>query len=118
MHAHVSLKRGPDGRFSDDDLAGVLQDATDKVAGSYGAQGTPEVLKIIEILGMEQARAWGVCTFNEFRKFLGLKVMESFEEWNPDPEIAVRPSLLDTRSSSLNALSILERCQEVVWPYR
>jgi hypothetical protein len=26
---------------------------------------------------------------NEFRHFLGLKRFESFEEWNPDPEIAV-----------------------------
>lgn len=86
----ISLKRGPDGRFSDDDLAGILQDATEKPAASYRARGTPGVLKIIEILGMEQARAWGVCTFNEFRKFLGLKVLESFEEWNPDPVIAVR----------------------------
>ena len=83
------LQRGPDGRFSDDGLAAVLQDATEKPAGAYRARGTPEVLRIIEMLGMEQARSWGVCTFNEFRKFLGLKVLESFEEWNPDPEIAV-----------------------------
>ena len=31
------------------------------------------MLRLVEILGIEQARAWGVCTMNEFRKFLGLK---------------------------------------------
>lgn len=87
-----SLQRGPDGRFSDDDLADILQHATEKPAGAYRARGTPEVLRIIEMLGMQQARSWGVCTFNEFRAFLGLKPMESFEEWNPDPDVAVRES--------------------------
>jgi hypothetical protein len=46
-------------------------------------------LRVVEILGIMQARQWGVCTMNEFRHFLGLKRFESFEEWNPDPEIAV-----------------------------
>lgn len=31
---------------------------------------------------------------NEFRKFLGLKQFETFEEWNPDPSVAVRYLLL------------------------
>lgn len=39
-------------------------------------------------MGMEQARRWGVCTMNEFRKYLGLKQFETFEEWNKDPVIA------------------------------
>lgn len=59
------------------------------MAGAYRARGTPAVLRIIEIMGMEQGRAWGVCTMNEFREFLGLKRFDSFEEWNRDPEIAV-----------------------------
>jgi linoleate 10R-lipoxygenase len=41
-------------------------------------------------MGLEQARSWGVCTMNEFRQYLGLKQFESFEEWNPDPAVAVR----------------------------
>ncbi|KAI8981356.1 heme peroxidase [Trametes punicea] len=84
----AGLQRGPDGRFSDDDLAKILQDATEKAAGTYRARGTPAVLRIVEIMGMVQARQWGVCTMNEFRSFLGLKRFASFEEWNPDPEIA------------------------------
>lgn len=87
---HHSLKRGPDGKFSDDALAGILQDATENPASSYGGHGTPACLRVIEIMGILQARAWGVCSMNEFRKFLSLKPFESFEEWNPDPEIAVR----------------------------
>ncbi|CDO73377.1 hypothetical protein BN946_scf185013.g11 [Trametes cinnabarina] len=83
-----NLKRGPDGRFSDDDLARVLQDATEKPAGTYRARGSPAVLRIVDMMGMVQARQWGVCTMNEFRTFLGLKRFASFEEWNPDKEIA------------------------------
>ncbi|KAH9932122.1 heme peroxidase [Epithele typhae] len=86
----ANLTRGPDGRFDDDALAGVLHDATDKMAGSYGARGSPPVLRLVEVLGMTQARKWGVCTMNEFREFLKLKRFESFEEWNSDPEIAVQ----------------------------
>ncbi|KAJ6512310.1 heme peroxidase [Mycena vulgaris] len=60
------LTRGKDGKFSDDAIAQILQDATDSPA----------------------ARQWSVCTMNEFRQFLGLRRFQSFEEWNPDPEIA------------------------------
>ncbi|GLB40814.1 putative heme peroxidase [Lyophyllum shimeji] len=82
------LKRGSDGRFSDDDLAEILYTATENPAGAFRGRGTPAVLRLVEIMGIEQARAWGVCTMNEFRKFLGLKPFKTFEEWNPDPEIA------------------------------
>ncbi|KAJ7443813.1 heme peroxidase [Mycena latifolia] len=82
------LERGPDGKFSDDDLTKILLDATESPAGAFGAQGTPVVLRVIEIMGILQARKWGVCTMNEFRKFLGLKQFNDFEDWNPDPEIA------------------------------
>ncbi|KAJ7704765.1 heme peroxidase [Mycena rosella] len=82
------LQRGPDGKFSDDAIAKILLDATESPAGAYGARGTPGVLRVIEIMGILQARQWGVCTMNEFRQFLGLKQFEDFEEWNPDPAIA------------------------------
>ncbi|KAF5372301.1 hypothetical protein D9615_009236 [Tricholomella constricta] len=84
----AGLKRGADGRFSDDDLAEVLHSATENPAGAFRGRGTPEVLRLVEVMGIEQSRAWGVCTMNEFRKFLGLKQFETFEDWNPDPEIA------------------------------
>jgi hypothetical protein len=46
-------------------------------------------MKVVEVMGMEQARKWGVCTMNEFRQFVGLKRYESFKEWNPTGDIAV-----------------------------
>lgn len=82
------LTRGPDGKFSDDDLARILQNATESPAGAFRGQGTPAVLRIAEIVGIQQARQWGLCTMNEFRQFLGLRPFDTFEEWNPDPAIA------------------------------
>jgi linoleate 10R-lipoxygenase len=83
------LKRGDDSKFPDDGLAKILLDATNTPGGAWRARGTPGVFRILEILGIQQARQWGVCTMNEFRKFLGLKPFEKFEEWNSDAEIAV-----------------------------
>ncbi|KAF8209473.1 heme peroxidase [Mycena galopus ATCC 62051] len=83
----AGLVRGPDGKFSDDDIAKILLDATENPAGAYRARGTPEVLRVIEIMGILQARQWGVCTMNEFREFLGLKTFSTFEEWNSDPAV-------------------------------
>ncbi|KAJ7176578.1 heme peroxidase [Mycena filopes] len=81
------LQRGPDGRFKDGDLAHILHDSTSWRAGAYKARGIPEVLRVIETLGIEQARRWGTCSMNDFRRFLGLKPYGSFEEWNPDPVV-------------------------------
>jgi hypothetical protein len=57
-----SLKRDGKGRFNDADLAKILQDATEWRAREFGARGTPEVLRVIEIMGMKQARSWGTCS--------------------------------------------------------
>ncbi|CAE7063912.1 unnamed protein product [Rhizoctonia solani] len=69
------IKRGSDGRFSDDDLAFILQNATESVAHRYGARGTPEVFKVIEILGIEQARRWGVMLDERVQDTHGLKAL-------------------------------------------
>nr|GAT58858.1 predicted protein [Mycena chlorophos] len=82
------LQRNSDGRFSDADLAKILHDSTSWRAGAYKARGIPEALRVIEILGIEQARRWGACSMNDFRRFLGLKPFSTFEEWNTDPTIA------------------------------
>ncbi|CAE7200257.1 unnamed protein product [Rhizoctonia solani] len=81
------ITRGPDGRFKDDDIARILQDATEHPARRYGARGTPEVLRIIEIMSMLQARRWGVCTMNEFRERMGLQRFKEFKDWNSNPEV-------------------------------
>ncbi|KIM21654.1 hypothetical protein M408DRAFT_333328 [Serendipita vermifera MAFF 305830] len=84
----AGLKRTANGPFADHDLARILHGATDQVACAYGARGIPAVMKPVEIMGIEQARKWGVCTMNEFRQFVGLKKYDSFKEWNPTPGIA------------------------------
>ncbi|QRV89047.1 kinase domain protein [Ceratobasidium sp. AG-Ba] len=82
------LKRGPDGRFNDAELAQVIQKATASVASAFKARGTPPVLRTPEIIRIMSSRRWGVCSLNEFRKFIGLKPHSTFAEWNSDPEIA------------------------------
>ncbi|THH10719.1 hypothetical protein EW146_g8291 [Bondarzewia mesenterica] len=82
------LKRQADNTFNDKDLANVLKDAMEHPASAFKARGTPHVMRLHEIMGIESNRRWGVCSLNEFRKFLGLKPYASFLEWNPNPEIA------------------------------
>lgn len=81
------LKRGPDGKFNDDHLASILYASIESPAGAFGGLNTPDFLRFIEILGIRQARGWGLGTFNEFREFMGLKRYKSFEEWSNNPEI-------------------------------
>lgn len=56
--------------------------------GRFGANHIPAVMKSIETLGIVQARKWQVSSLNQFRKALGLEPYKSFEEINPDPEVA------------------------------
>jgi hypothetical protein len=48
--------------FADADLANIIQSATETVAASFQARGSPEWMRVIEILSIEQAREWGTCT--------------------------------------------------------
>ncbi|KAG1717309.1 heme peroxidase [Suillus paluster] len=80
---------GPNaGAFKDSELANYIMNATSQHAAAFGARGTPSVMRLHEIMGIEANRSWGVCSLNDFRKFLGLKTYSSFLEWNPDVEIA------------------------------
>ncbi|KAF7796357.1 hypothetical protein EIP86_007534 [Pleurotus ostreatoroseus] len=82
-------KDGKDqGKFKDEELADVLYQATTNPAHAFGAKGTPGCMRLHEIMGIMQSRKWGVCSLNDFRRFLGLKPYSSFLEWNPDPEVA------------------------------
>ncbi|KAK0469345.1 linoleate diol synthase [Desarmillaria tabescens] len=82
------MVRRKDGYFKDEDLAKILHDATDEPAAAFRARGTPPSMRLHEILGIEQNRHWGVCSLNDFRKFLGLRPFSTFLEWNSDPNIA------------------------------
>jgi hypothetical protein len=37
-------------------------------AAAFGARGTPHIMKLHEIMGIETNWRWGVCSLNEFRK--------------------------------------------------
>lgn len=67
------LTRDPKtGRFDDEQLATILQNATEAEAGAFRARGIPEVLRVVEVMGIEQARSWGTCTVSWFVVWFGL----------------------------------------------
>lgn len=80
--------RGPDGRFSDDDLVNSLATAIEQPGGAFGAQNVPRIMKPVEILGILRGRKWNLAGLNEFRKHFGLKAYDTFEEINSDPAVA------------------------------
>jgi hypothetical protein len=60
------IKRGPDGKFRDVDLAEIIKDCIEEPAHAFGAHGTPASLKMVDIMGQLQARElFNVCTMNE-----------------------------------------------------
>jgi hypothetical protein len=60
------LHRGPNGSFSDVDLGEIIKDCIEEPAHAFGAHGTPESLKIVDIMGQLQARdVFNVCSLNE-----------------------------------------------------
>lgn len=84
----ASLKRQADGTFNDDDLVKILTESIEDVAGSFGANRVPNILRSVEILGIIQARTWNLATLNEFREFAGLTRHATFEDINPDKNVA------------------------------
>lgn len=52
----------------------LTMDRIREPAGAFKARGTPEVLRIVEIMTIRQSRTWGVCNLNEFRKVCGMSV--------------------------------------------
>ncbi|KAL7269861.1 hypothetical protein RUND412_007453 [Rhizina undulata] len=84
----ADLKRTKDGSYNDDDLVKILQESIEDVAGAFGARNVPHIMRLVEILGIEQSRKWKVASLNEFREFFGLKAHATFEDINSNPEIA------------------------------
>ena len=84
----ADLQRANDGKFSDDAMVKILTESIEDVAGSFGANRVPEILRAVEILGIKQARSWNLATLNEFREFFGLAKHETFEDINSDPEVS------------------------------
>ena len=82
------FKRGPDGKFKDEDLVNCLKASMDDPAGIFGARQVPKILRVVEVMGIAQARKWQVASLNEFREFFGLKRHEKFADINSDKDIA------------------------------
>lgn len=81
------LERQADGKFKDEDLVRILKEAMDDPAGAFGARMIPKALKVVEVLGIMQARKWQVASLNEFREFFGLKKYDTFDQINSNPDI-------------------------------
>jgi len=107
-----SLKRGPNGSFEDGDIANVLHIATESAACAFKARGIPSVLRVIEIMGIEQGRAWGACSLNEFRKSVGLKrEVPSQSSPIPSPDICAQPmKALRNGIRILRSTRLLQTC--------
>ncbi|PKK42132.1 hypothetical protein CI102_14625 [Trichoderma harzianum] len=82
------LERNSDGSFPDEQLVEIVQDATESVAGAFGAQNVPAILKVVEMYGIEQGREWGLASLNELRQFFKLEPYSSFADVTTDPSIA------------------------------
>lgn len=78
------MQRKDDGTFDDEQLVSILKDSIEDCANSFGARQVPTVMRAIEVLGIEQARAWNCATLNEFRKHFNLTPHNTFEDINPD----------------------------------
>ncbi|RMZ75993.1 hypothetical protein DV738_g5153, partial [Chaetothyriales sp. CBS 135597] len=74
--------------FCDEDLADILSDATEDVAGAFGPRNVPLVMRLVETMGIKQARAWNVATLNELRKFIKLDPHKTFEDITHDETTA------------------------------
>jgi hypothetical protein len=84
----AGLTRNAAGGFDDAGLVSILASTTEDVAGAFGARNVPTALRAIEILGINQGRNWGTASLNEVRKFFKLKPHATFQDINPDPDVA------------------------------
>ncbi|KAI9364688.1 heme peroxidase [Pilaira anomala] len=76
------------GKFSDEDIIRVLRAGFNQSASEIGnGQNTPAALEHVEIAGIQQARTLNTCYFNEFRKFLNLTTLNTFEDFSEKKEV-------------------------------
>ncbi|CAO3650158.1 unnamed protein product [Cunninghamella echinulata] len=83
--AHRDLKTGS---FHDADIAKLLRRGFNQVASELGnGLATPAALAPIEIAGIMQARSLRCCYFNEFREYLKLTPLKTFEDFSEKVEV-------------------------------
>ncbi|CAK7563354.1 MAG: hypothetical protein SEPTF4163_001221 [Sporothrix epigloea] len=88
MRTFGGFKRSADGTFNDNELVNCINDAIEDVAGAFGANNVPSAMRCVEVLGILQARKWNLAGLNEFRKHFSLEPYKTFEDINPDPQVA------------------------------
>ncbi|KAF2273329.1 heme peroxidase [Westerdykella ornata] len=82
------LQRNEDGTLPDDGLVEIFAESVRDCANSFGPNRVPEVMRAIEVLGIEQARSWNLGSLNEFRKYFGLEPHRSFDDITSDKYVA------------------------------
>ncbi|KAI8078613.1 heme peroxidase [Thamnidium elegans] len=76
------------GKFADTDIIKALKAGFNQSASELGnGQNTPAALEHVEIAGIQQARILNTCYFNDFRKFLHLTTLDTFEDFSEKKEI-------------------------------
>ncbi|KAF2866163.1 hypothetical protein BDV95DRAFT_612030 [Massariosphaeria phaeospora] len=80
----AGLKRNENGTLPDQDLVDMLTSSIEDCANAFGPNRVPEVMRAIEVLGIEQARTWNLATLNEFRKHFDLAPHRTFEDITQD----------------------------------
>lgn len=83
----AELQRTESGSFKDDDLVRIMKESIEDCANSFGAQRVPTVMRAIEVLGIQQARAWNLGTLNEFRKYFGLTPHDTWSDISSDKHV-------------------------------
>ncbi|KAF2689680.1 heme peroxidase [Lentithecium fluviatile CBS 122367] len=84
----AGLKRNEDGTLPDQPIVDILVSSIEDCANSFGPNRVPEVMRAIEVLGIEQSRSWNLCSLNEFRKYFGLEPHRSFDDITSDKYVA------------------------------
>lgn len=84
----AGMKRNADGTLPDNELVKELVASIEDCANSFGPNRVPPVMRAIEILGIDQARAWNLGSLNEFRKYFGLEPHRTFEDITSDKYVA------------------------------
>ncbi|CAO2651331.1 Nn.00g096280.m01.CDS01 [Neocucurbitaria sp. VM-36] len=80
----AGLDRKEDGTLPDQGLVDILTSSIEDCANSFGPNRVPAVFRAIEVLGIEQARAWNLGSLNEFRKYFRLEPHNTFEDITSD----------------------------------
>ena len=58
IRTFAGLKRDANGKFNDAELVDELKKSIEEPAGLFGAKMVPKALRVVEILGILQARKW------------------------------------------------------------